>query len=157
MDISSIIPTSDTNNSPALLDCLPKAHLMSPNERAAGDMEPSLFIQVSCEVGNENVIFFHHGQNRLLRQINSACSSSSHNTNRGHNPVKHFSMCLTGNSWAAPLIARDQPSFLKLNVRSGSWQVGGEQGHCPGPCPIICDYSGLAFTGSGPGGIKEWD
>lgn len=24
--------------------------------------------------------------------------------------------------------------------------MGGEQGHCPGPCPIICDYRGLGFS-----------
>lgn len=79
------------------LDCPAKAELTNPNERAAGGKRTFPFIQVSCEVGNENAIVFQHGQNRLFRQINSACDSSSYNRNHGPNPVKHFSMCLTGN------------------------------------------------------------
>lgn len=144
LDISSTIPTSDTNNSPAL-DCPSKAHLTSPKERGAGGKEPLPFIQVSCEEGSENAVVFQHGQNRLFRKINSACDSSSYNTNHGHNPVKHFSTCLTGNLWAAPLIARNQLSCLKLNMRSGSWQVGAEQGHCPGALPYYLWLYGFSF------------
>jgi len=78
-------------------DGLPWTALPRLSLQAAGDREPFPFIQVSCKVGNENAIVFQHRQNRLFRQINSACDSSSYNRNCGPNPVKHFSMCLTGN------------------------------------------------------------